>query len=102
MGYERYGRGDPQRDYYRQDPQDRDYGSGRDYSSSSGREYQAAGEPGGRRDQPRGYGSEDRYGGFDRDAREGFTGGRDDYRDEERGRRVGIYGGDDDRGPGTR
>ena len=42
MGYERYPRGD---DDGRRDTQDygRDYGSGRDYSYSSAREYRAAG-----------------------------------------------------------
>ncbi|MGN6278943.1 MAG: DUF2171 domain-containing protein [Sphingomonas sp.] len=50
MGYERYPRNtDPQGDYYgRRDPQDygADYGSGRDFSYSSARDYEAAGEIG--------------------------------------------------------
>ena len=48
MGYEPYNRRyDPQRDYYgRGDPQDygHDYGSGRDFTYSSARDYRAAGE----------------------------------------------------------
>lgn len=71
MGYERYPRNtNPQGDYYgRQDPQDygRDYGSGRDYSASSARDYQAAGAFD---DDRRGYGARDygnqRYGQRDR------------------------------------
>ncbi|WP_339346769.1 DUF2171 domain-containing protein [uncultured Sphingomonas sp.] len=59
MGYERYPRGD---DDGRRDTQDygRDYGSGRDYSYSSAREYRAAGMIG-------------------RDERGGVRGQRDDY-----------------------
>ena len=47
MGYERYSRDSNLGDYYnRSDEQDygRDYGSGRDFSYSSARQYQAAGE----------------------------------------------------------
>jgi len=70
MGYERYPRGtNPQGDYYnRGDTQDygSDYGSGRSYSYSSARDYEAAGaydrDRGGRdRDGDR-YGSQQRYG----------------------------------------
>lgn len=68
MGYERYPRGtNPQGDYYNRDEtQDygRDYGSGRQYSYSSARDYQSAGMMG--RDDDRDYrgdrGGRDRYG----------------------------------------
>ncbi|MBW6522914.1 DUF2171 domain-containing protein [Sphingomonas sp. RHCKR47] len=64
MGYERYPRGtNPQGDYYnREETQDygRDYGSGRQYSYSSARDYQSAGMMG--RDDDR-----DDRGGRDRD-----------------------------------
>jgi len=97
MGYERYPRGtNPQGDYYgRTDPQDygRDYGSGRDYSYSSARDYQAAGQ-GGDRDR-QGYGSRDygnqRYGQRDQQRSEG---GRDYYG----GRSAGYDRGDQGRG----
>src|SRR5258706_5586124 len=58
MGYERYPRESNPSDYdNRQDPKDygQDYGSGRDYTYSSAREYQAAGQLGRDRD----YGSRD-------------------------------------------
>ncbi|GAA0312661.1 hypothetical protein GCM10009087_23500 [Sphingomonas oligophenolica] len=56
MGYERYPRDSNLGDYYNdQTPMDygRDYGSGRDYSYSSARQYQAAGEFGGGRERSR-------------------------------------------------
>ena len=60
MGYERYPRESNLGDYYnRSDDQDfgRDYGSGRDFSYSSARQYRAAGEIGRDRDYgPREYG----------------------------------------------
>ena len=62
MGYERYPRDSNLGDYYNdQSPMDygRDYGSGRDYSYSSARQYQAAGELGGGRERSRDYGSRD-------------------------------------------
>ncbi|WP_019515750.1 DUF2171 domain-containing protein [Sphingomonas sp. Mn802worker] len=64
MGYERYPRGtNPQGDYNnREETQDygRDYGSGRQYSYSSARDYQSAGMMG--RDDDRDYrGNRDRY-----------------------------------------
>jgi hypothetical protein len=62
MGYERYPRNtDPEHDYYnRNQPQDygRDYGSGRAFSYSSARDYEAAGEIGDR-SRSRGYGRDD-------------------------------------------
>jgi len=87
MGYERYPRNSNQGDYYGdQAPMDygRDYGSGRDYSASSARQYQAAGELGGRRDYgPRDYGPRD-YGhsGYaEREQRGQGRGGRRYVRD---------------------
>lgn len=89
MGYERYPRGDYNG---RRDPQDfgRDYGSGRDYSYSSAREYGAAGAfDGGRQ---RGSQRDD-----DRDYTENFVpyGERND-----RGRGYGAGGGYGGRGGG--
>ena len=59
MGYERYPRDSGLSDYYgdrvRMD-YGQDYGSGRDYSYSSARQYQAAGELGPNRERNRGYG----------------------------------------------
>ena len=83
MGYERYPRESNLGDYYnRQDPQDygQDYGSGRDYSYSSAREYQAAGQLG--RDRDRDYGSRD-YGQRDY----GYSGYG--QRDQRMGRNTG-------------
>jgi hypothetical protein len=62
MGYERYPRDSGLGDYYGdRDRMDygQDYGSGRDYSYSSARQYQAAGELGQNRDRERGYGQRD-------------------------------------------
>ncbi len=73
MGYERYPRTtNPAHEYYdRSQPQDygRDYGSGRAYSYSSARDYEAAGEIGDRGWRNRGYGR-DEY-GYDRGGRVG-------------------------------
>ena len=97
MGYERYPRGtNPQGDYYNRDEtQDygRDYGSGRQYSYSSARDYQSAGMMG--RDDDRDYrggrGERDRDGagsygqreygnaGYGRDDNRGFGYGRSGY-----------------------
>ncbi|TPG43445.1 DUF2171 domain-containing protein [Sphingomonas koreensis] len=89
MGYERYPRNtDPQADYYgRTTPQDygSDYGSGREFSYSSGRDYQAAGEIGDDRD--RGDGRRERYG-----ARGQYAGNRGAYAE---GRRDRPYDGSD-------
>ncbi|MEH3036665.1 MAG: DUF2171 domain-containing protein [Sphingomonas adhaesiva] len=104
MGYERYPRGtNPQGDYYgRNETQDygRDYGSGRNYSYSSARDYRAAGAFD-RDDDRRPYGRGDDYGryGYQRDEQRGDYGanryrGRDDYR------RGGSYGGRYDGGEG--
>ena len=89
MGYERYPRGtDPQGDYYgRNDPQDygRDYGSGRDYSYSSARDYRAAGRPGDddRSRDRQGYGNREygnkRYGQRDQQSGGDYYGGRGGY-----------------------
>ncbi len=87
MGYERYPRGD---DDGRSDSQDygRDYGSGRDYTYSSARDYQAAGRLGGDRDRGgdrerqdyggREYGNQ-RYGQRDQYQSGRSQGGRDYY-----------------------
>ena len=83
MGYERYPRDSNLSDYYnRQDPQDygHDYGSGRDYSYSSARDYQAAGQLdrdyGSRDYGPREYG----YAGYaQRDQRAGRNAGQRRY-----------------------
>ena len=82
MGYERYPRGNnPQDDYYnRREQQDygRDYGSGRNFGSSSARDYQASGnldrddDRYGRREYNRGggdYGRQSYGGGDDRQSR---------------------------------
>jgi len=72
MGYERYPRDSGLGDYYGdRDRMDygQDYGSGRDYSYSSARQYQAAGELGQNRDRDRGYGQRD-YGSRDYGPRE--------------------------------
>ncbi len=108
MGYERYPRGtNPQGDYYgRTDPQDygRDYGSGRDYSYSSARDYQAAGQSGDRDRQGygareygnQGYGQRDQYqpGAEDGRGRYGAGSGydRDDRQDRGYGRSEHGYG----------
>lgn len=101
--------------YNRSEEQDygRDYGSGRDYTFSSARDYQAAGELGGGRDRERDYGNrgyQDRermYGGpgygqnrgrgFD-DRSSGYYGGGDQYRGSyaSDGRRFAEYDRDDD------
>ena len=87
MANERY----PQDDYYgRTDPQDygRDYGSGRDQTYSSARDYQAAGtERGGRDDDQSRDQSRDRY-----DQREY---GNQRYGQREQMSRGGSYGGGD-------
>ena len=111
MGYERYPRGtNPQGDYYgRSETQDygRDYGSGRDQSYSSARDYQSAGtydrdddrssygqreygnagynRGGGERSQggDRGYGRDDNRGGY---------GNRDSYGDNRRDYGAQRYG----------
>src|SRR5689334_9678045 len=65
MGYERYPRDSRLGDYYGDRDRidyDQDYGSGRAYTYSSARQYQAAGELGQNRD--RGYGQRD-YGSRD-------------------------------------
>lgn len=89
MGYERYPRNtDPQGDYYgRTTPQDygEDYGSGRDFSYSSARDYEAAGEIGGGRPRRGGFDRSQRYGGED------YSGNRGRYA-EGRGSRP-YYGG---------
>ena len=82
MGYERYPRDSGLGDYYGdRDRTDygQDYGSGREYSYSSARQYQAAGELGQHRD--RGYGQRD-YGarGYGRDPRP-LNNGRRYFRD---------------------
>jgi len=96
MGYERYPRDSGLGDYY--GDRDRvdygqDYGSGRDYSYSSARQYQAAGELGQNRD--RGYGQRD-YGTRDqgRDGRPMNRPARRYYRD---GGFQGSYGSDGNR-----
>lgn len=110
MGYDRYPRGtNPQGDYYnRSETQDygRDYGSGRDYSYSSAREYEAAGRMGDDRDggrggygrdggeRERGYGARD-YGYQRYGQRERFSSG------QYGGQSGGQYGGQD-RGYGRR
>ncbi len=80
MGYERYPRGTSQDDDY-----GRDYGSGRDYTYSSARDYQAAGQ---HRDDDRsndrqGYGGRDygnqRYAQRDQYQQQARSGGRDYY-----------------------
>ncbi len=97
---DRYYRNSPQSDYYgRRDPQDytRDYGSGRDYTYSSARDYAAAdrgrGAERGRERYGADYGDGDYYGG-----REPWTHGRGDrfrgtmnngYRDEDFDRGYG-------------
>ncbi len=105
MGYERYPRGtNPQGGYYgRNETQDygRDYGSGRNHSYSSARDYRAAGT------FDRDRSDDNRYGGYDDRQNEGRYGsasrdeqgmnryrGRDDYR------RGGSYGGNYDGGEG--
>jgi len=121
MGYERYPRNiNPQADYYdRSEPMDygQDYGSGRAYTYSSARDYEAAGEIGSRgrgRDYYGGYRNADArdygpreygYGGYNRF---GSGGGRAYYgQDSNRG----SHGSDgrrfrddrgDDRGQGSR
>ena len=59
MAYDRYPRGTQPGDYFNRGDEDygRDYGSGRDYTYSSARDYEAAGELGG--------GNRDRYGARD-------------------------------------
>lgn len=104
MGYERYPRGtNPQGDYYNRDePQDygRDYGSGRQYSYSSARDYQSAGMMG--RDDDRDYrgdrGGRDRYGSGSYGQREyGNAGSARDYSRDRDDRDYGRsnYGGSD-------
>ncbi len=101
MGYERYPRGtNPQGDYYgRSDQQDygRDYGSGRNYSYSSARDYRAAGSFDRDRDDDRNrYGrSEEGRGGYPRDWRDEQRGeyGADRYRGRDDDRRGGSYAG---------
>ena len=113
MGYERYPRNtDPQGDYYnRREPQDygADYGSGREFSYSSARQYEAAGEIG--RDDRRG-GHRATYGYGDEGY--GMSGGRRDSSSRDRGRDRPYYdsyasdgrrfadSGDDDRNRGAR
>ena len=100
MGYDRYPQNDPGNYSHSPDPdiQGRDYGSGRDYTYSSAREYQAAGafdrDRGGYRgdyDRNRGYGNREQ--GRDFGAREGNRdfGGRGYARD--RGNGGGEYRG---------
>lgn len=108
MGYERYPRGtNPQGDYYgRNDPQDygRDYGSGRDYSYSSARDYRAAGNYGdddrGQDRQPYGardYGNQ-RYAQRDQQRGDyGRGGGRDGNQSDNRYGERSRYGADADR-----
>lgn len=93
MGYERYP-GNPQGNG-RSDPGDfgHDYGSGRDYSYSSARDYEAAGEIGGRDRDRQGYGNRDygnqRYGQrdqFNRQRDQGSYGGRPSGQDPRYGR----------------
>jgi len=97
----------PQDDYYnRSEPQDygRDYGSGRNQTYSSARDYQAAGtERGGRDDDDRGYGRREygnqRYGQREQGGRSGYgqgDQGRSGY--GQGGYGQGSYGRDDDRG----
>lgn len=73
MGYERYPRGNDRDDYGRRDTQDegRDYGSGRSYTYSSARDYQASG----RYDRDDGFGRD--RSGRDDDDRGGY--GRREY-----------------------
>ena len=116
MGYERYPRNSGLSDYYGdysvgRDPSDygQDYGSGRDYSYSSAREYQAAGELGRRRgyggDGPRdqrdrGYGPRTYgQGSYTRDA--GFRGSyaSDGHRFAETDDRESARGRDGRQGP---
>ena len=84
MGYERYSRDSNLGDYYnRSNDQDfgRDYGAGRDFSYSSARQYEAAGELGRGRDRdygPREYG----YGRYAQ--RDRFVEGRGENRDRAR------------------
>lgn len=102
MGYERYPQNGNTDDYYtRPDPdiQGRDYGSGREYTYSSAREYQAAGaydrdrdashgpnhgQRGGQ-DRNRDYGRQQGYGrdgGYGRDQRQGGGEYRGSYRSD--------------------
>lgn len=88
MGYERYPQNSSAGDYYhRPDPdiQGRDYGSGRDYSYSSARDYQAAGAFDRDRGAPRG--------GYDHNRDYGRDAGGRDLR-----REAGVrgYGRDDE------
>jgi hypothetical protein len=78
MGYERYPRGNDQ-----SDPQDsrRDFGTGREYTYSSARDYAAAGRLG--RDDDDGDRSRDRYGARDY-GRQSY--GRQDYGQSDAGR----------------
>lgn len=88
MGYERYSRDSNLGDYYNPaDEQDygRDYGSGRDYTYSSARQYAAAGELGRRRDQDRDRDYGPREYGYGRYAQR-------DRGSENRGRERGRYG----------
>ena len=99
MGYERYPRNtNPQGDYYnRGTPQDygNDYGSGREFSYSSARDYEAAGEIGDGR-----YGGRRTYGARDDHGRDGYGStygaGRRAYREERYGDRpyYGSYASD--------
>ncbi|MCU6455391.1 DUF2171 domain-containing protein [Sphingomonas sp. A2-49] len=77
MGYERYPRDDDRQDY------GRDYGSGRDDSYSSARDYGTAGQYGNRDRERQGYGSRDygnqRYAQRDQYQGGGTAGGRDYY-----------------------
>lgn len=100
MGYDRYPHNSNTGDYYtRPDPdiQGRDYGSGRDYSYSSAREYQAAGAYD--RDRGAGYGQR---GGQDRNRDYGRDyGARDrDYGQQQGYGRDGGYGRDQRQGSG--
>ncbi|MEH3048369.1 DUF2171 domain-containing protein [Sphingomonas adhaesiva] len=108
MGYERYPRGsNPQGDYYgRSESRDygRDYGSGRNYSYSSARDYRAAGAFDRDRDddrRPYGRGDDGRQ-GYPRDWRDEQRGeyGADRYRGRDDYRRGGSYGGQYDGGEG--
>ncbi len=99
MGYERYPRGtNPQDDYYgRSETQDygRDYGSGRQGSYSSARDYAAAGAFD--RDDDRGArGGRDRYGQRDSYAQSDNRSQREGYGQQRGG--FGSYDRDDERG----
>jgi hypothetical protein len=97
MGYERYSRDSNPGDYYnRGNDQDfgRDYGAGRDFSYSSARRYEAAGELGRNRGRDRDYGPRE-YGHSRYAQRDRFNDGRD-YPDQGSGYR-GSYAGDGQR-----